>query len=209
MTAYMQGCKTMEKAPYPFSFQKGLSRDMSWPSLFVVSYFLWCCLMHLIARIMESTFDTALSALSQKTSSKDQGENWYRQRVSVHRWRRTERFYQSQHAKRCWRVLIGLWQFWPNRQHNKKEVMYQPALGKPYVDSNITLKGHRLKLVEKFTYLSSTRSKSIVIDDEVNTRLEKAMCSLWPTQQEYVESGRHLGGKQNQVIPSCRSYNSP
>ena len=56
----------------------------------------------------------------------------------------------------------------------KIEVMHQPAPGKPYVESNITIKGRQLTVVEKFTYLSSTLSKSIIMDDEVNTRLAKA-----------------------------------
>ena len=38
----------------------------------------------------------------------------------------------------------------------KTEVMYQPALGNPYQEPNITVKGERLQAVENFTYLSST-----------------------------------------------------
>ena len=45
----------------------------------------------------------------------------------------------------------------------KTEVMHQPAPGKPYVKPNITIKGQQLKAVEKFTYLSSTLSKSIIM----------------------------------------------
>ena len=37
----------------------------------------------------------------------------------------------------------------------------------------------------------------------------KSECSPWPTQQEWVESERHLGGNQNQGIQSCRSYHPP
>ena len=55
----------------------------------------------------------------------------------------------------------------------KTEVMHQPMPRKTYVESNITIKGQCLKVVEKFTYLGSTLSKSIVMDDEVNTRLIK------------------------------------
>ena len=54
------------------------------------------------------------------------------------------------------------------------EMMHQPAPGKLYIMLNITIKRHRLKVVRKFIYLSSTLSKSIVMDDEVNTRLAKA-----------------------------------
>ena len=56
--------------------------------------------------------------------------------------------------------------------------MHQPALGKPYVEPYITIKGQRLKVVEKFTYLGSTISKSIVVDDEVNTRLTKVSAAF-------------------------------
>ena len=47
----------------------------------------------------------------------------------------------------------------------KTEVMHQPAPGKAYVELNV---------VEKFTYLDSTLSRTVVIDDKVNTRLAKA-----------------------------------
>ena len=55
----------------------------------------------------------------------------------------------------------------------KTEVMHQLTPGKPYIEPNITIKGQGLKVVEKFTYLGSTLSKSIIMDDEVNTRLAK------------------------------------
>ena len=56
----------------------------------------------------------------------------------------------------------------------KTEVMHQPAPGKPYVEPNIHINGQRLSAVDKFTYLGSTLSNSIVIDDEVNARIAKA-----------------------------------
>ena len=60
----------------------------------------------------------------------------------------------------------------------KTEVMHQPAPGKPYVEPNISVNGKRLNVVEKFTYLGSTLSRTAVIDDEVNTRLAKASASF-------------------------------
>ena len=57
----------------------------------------------------------------------------------------------------------------------KTEVMYQPEPGKPYVEPNITIKRQRLK---KFTYLDCSLSKSIVMDNEVNTRLAKASAAF-------------------------------
>lgn len=53
------------------------------------------------------------------------------------------------------------------------EVMHQPAPGKPYVEPNIIIKNQRLKVVDKFTYLCSTLSRRVVIDDEVNAILDK------------------------------------
>ena len=60
----------------------------------------------------------------------------------------------------------------------KTEVMLQPAPGKLYVEPNITIKGQRLNAVDKFTYLGSTLSRNVVIDDEVNTRLAKASAAF-------------------------------
>ena len=60
----------------------------------------------------------------------------------------------------------------------KTEVMHQPASGKPYVEANITIKGQQLKVIEKFTYLSSILSKSIIMDDEGNTRLTNARAAF-------------------------------
>ena len=37
----------------------------------------------------------------------------------------------------------------------------------------------------------------------------KTECSLWPIQQECLESERHLEGNQNQGIPNCHSYHPP
>ena len=53
------------------------------------------------------------------------------------------------------------------------KVIHQPTPGKQYVEPKSTIKGQRLKVVEKFTFLGSTFSKSLVMDDEVNTRLAK------------------------------------
>ena len=60
----------------------------------------------------------------------------------------------------------------------KTEVVYQPAPGKPYKEPTITVKGQRLQVVDKFTYLGSTFSKVVHIDDEVNARITKASVSF-------------------------------
>ena len=58
------------------------------------------------------------------------------------------------------------------------EVVYQPAPGKPYTKPTITVKGQRLQVVDKFTYLESTLSRVVRIDDEVNARIAKASAAF-------------------------------
>ena len=60
----------------------------------------------------------------------------------------------------------------------KTEVVYQPAPGKPYKDLTITVKGQRLQVVDKFTYLGSTLSRVVHIDNEVNVRIAKASAAF-------------------------------
>ena len=60
----------------------------------------------------------------------------------------------------------------------KTEVVYQPAPGKPYKEPTITVKGQRLQVVDKFTYLGSTLSGIVHIDDEVNARIAKASAAF-------------------------------
>ena len=59
------------------------------------------------------------------------------------------------------------------------EVVYQPAPGKPYnKEPTITVKGQRLQVVDKFTYLGSTLSRVVHIDDEVSARITKASAAF-------------------------------
>ena len=61
----------------------------------------------------------------------------------------------------------------------KKTVMvYQPAPEKPYKEPTITVKGQRLQVVDKFTYLGSKLSRVVHIDDEVSTRIVKASAAF-------------------------------
>ena len=60
----------------------------------------------------------------------------------------------------------------------KTEVVYQPATGKPYKEPTITVKGQRLQVVDKFTYLGSTLSRVVHIDDEVNARIAKTSAAF-------------------------------
>ena len=61
---------------------------------------------------------------------------------------------------------------------SQSEVVYQPAPGKPYKEPTITVKGQRLQVVEKFTYLGSTLSRVVHIDDEVNARIAKGSAAF-------------------------------
>ena len=71
-----------------------------------------------------------------------------------------------------------MWQLWSHNQHKKTEVVYQPAPGKPYKEPTITVKGQRLQVVDKFTYLGSTLSGVVHIDDEVNARMANASAAF-------------------------------
>ena len=56
----------------------------------------------------------------------------------------------------------------------RTEVVSQPAPGKPHSESTITVNGQRLQAVDKFTYVGSTLSRAVHIDDEVIVRSAKA-----------------------------------
>ena len=56
----------------------------------------------------------------------------------------------------------------------KTKVMFQPAPEKPYHKPHILVKGQRLQAVDNFTYLGSTLSRRINIDDEIKNRIAKA-----------------------------------
>ena len=58
------------------------------------------------------------------------------------------------------------------------EVVYQPAPDKPYKELSIKVKGQILQIVDKFTYLGSTLSRVVHIDDEVNARIAKASAAF-------------------------------
>ena len=60
----------------------------------------------------------------------------------------------------------------------KTEVLYQPAPGKPYTEPTIHVNNQKLSAVDKFTYLGSTLSRAVHIDDEINTRIGKASAAF-------------------------------
>ena len=55
----------------------------------------------------------------------------------------------------------------------KTEVVHQPAPGKPYNEPTFTVNGQKLQVVDKFTYLGSTLSRAVHIDDEVTAKLRR------------------------------------
>ena len=59
-------------------------------------------------------------------------------------------------------------------QHKKTEVVHPPATGKLYSEPTITVNKQKLKVVDKFTYLENTLSRTVHIDDEVTARIAKA-----------------------------------
>ena len=71
---------------------------------------------------------------------------------------------------------------------------YQPASGKPYKEPTITVKGQRLQVVDKFTYLGSTLSRVVHIDDEVSARrIAKASAAFgWLRGSVWDRSGIRL-----------------
>ena len=54
----------------------------------------------------------------------------------------------------------------------------QPEPGKPYKEPSITVNGQRMQVVDKLTYLESTLSIVVLIDDEVNARIAKASAAF-------------------------------
>jgi len=55
----------------------------------------------------------------------------------------------------------------------KTETMFQPAIG-DYISREFTLNGQKLPVADKFTYLGSTLSRCVHIDEEVTSRISKA-----------------------------------
>ena len=90
----------------------------------------------------------------------------------------------------------------------KTEVVYQPAPEKPYKEPTITVKGQRLQAVDKFTYLGSTLSRIMHIDDEVNARVASAACgrllgSIWDRSRirRHQAESPQVRGAANTNIP--------
>ena len=66
----------------------------------------------------------------------------------------------------------------------------------PYKEPTITVKGQRLQVVDRFTYLGSTWSRVMHIDDEVNARIAKVSAAFgWLRGSIWDQSGIRLDTK--------------
>ena len=65
----------------------------------------------------------------------------------------------------------------------KTEVVYRSTAEKAYKEPTIIVKGQRLQVVDKFTYLGSILSRVVHIDDEINVRIVKVSAAF----VDYVE----------------------
>ena len=75
-------------------------------------------------------------------------------------------------------------------------MLYQPASRSDESSPVIAVNGEPLKVVDKFTYLGSTLSKSVRIDDEVSGRIAKASAAFGKLQSRVWErSGLSLQTK--------------
>ena len=97
----------------------------------------------------------------------------------------------------------------PTISIKKTEVVYQPAPGKPYKEPTITVKGQQLQVVDKFTYLGSTLSRVVHIDNEVNARIAKASVafgrlrgSIWDRSgiRRHKAESIQIGGAANTIL---------
>lgn len=85
----------------------------------------------------------------------------------------------------------------------KTVVMYQPAPGTNHIVPNIKVNGHRLSLVDKFTYLGSTVSQTATIDDEVNARISKASAAFGRLYKNVWDKWNKPANKAESLQSSC------
>ena len=74
----------------------------------------------------------------------------------------------------------------------KTKVVHQPAPGKPYNEPTITVNGQKLKVVDKFTYLGSTLSRAVHIDEEVTRILPESQKPVWHSEDSVQMSGSEM-----------------
>ena len=71
----------------------------------------------------------------------------------------------------------------------KTEAVHQTAPGKPYNERTTTVNCKKLKVVDQFTYLESTLSRAVHIDDEVTARIAS---ELWHSEDSMQMSGSEI-----------------
>ena len=80
--------------------------------------------------------------------------------------------------------------------------MFQPAPEKPSHKPHILVKGQRLQAVDKFTYLGSTLSRRINIDDEIKNRIAKASSAFGRLRKKMWE---RRGISQSTRVKVCKA----
>ena len=87
---------------------------------------------------------------------------------------------------------------------------HQPAPGKPYNESIITVNGLKLKVVDISTCLGSTLSRTVHIDDEITVKITKAIVAFGRLRANVLErKGKKLDIKlkvYNAVVLSILLY---
>jgi hypothetical protein len=76
----------------------------------------------------------------------------------------------------------------------KTEVFHQPAPGNAYVEPTISVNNEELNVVDRFTYLGSSLSQAVYIDDVINTRIARA-CSTFGRRRTHLRRGIKLQTK--------------
>ena len=175
-----------------FPSQMVLRKNVSWPSLFSVSCFLRCCLMHLMARIMESTFDTAVSA----SEGFKQRPSW-RLISSTSLLSPTVVHWTLQPKPTCKTVLTSFQ--WPVTILSKPSKQKWCTSQRPENHiSSAKLPSRETTEGERKVHLPRQHPLSVYCHgkrDELQTH--KSECSLCSIEQECVESVRYIGGNQN------------
>ena len=92
----------------------------------------------------------------------------------------------------------------------KTEVMSQPAPHTNYSDPTIKVKDQKMQTVDKFSYLGSTLSRNMLIDDKVDARITKASTFIRRLHKNVWERKDSLN-LQNKAerLQSCSHYYSP
>ena len=78
----------------------------------------------------------------------------------------------------------------------KTEVMFQSAPHTNYSHPTIKVKDQKLQTADKFTYLGSTMSRNVLIDDAVNAKIAKAISAFGRVRKNvWEQQGLNLQAK--------------